>query len=63
MALGLRCTGQERHSMTRTNGALLVAIAGTAIAYLLWNRQSQAGAFDPRGTVIFDNTPTAGGGD
>jgi hypothetical protein len=49
--------------MTRTNGALLVAIAGSAIAYLLWNRRSQEAGFDSRGTVIFDNTPTAGGGD
>jgi hypothetical protein len=49
--------------MTRTGSALLVAIAGAAIAYLLWNRESQASAFDARGTVIFDNTPTAAGGD
>ncbi len=49
--------------MTRTNAALLVAVAGSAIAYLLWYRQAQTGAFDARGTVIFDNTPTAGGVD
>ncbi len=48
--------------MTRTNGALLAAMVGSAIAYLLWNRRTQASAFGPHGTVIFDNTPTAGGG-
>lgn len=45
--------------MNRTTYGLVAGLIAASVGVWLWRRRAAVSAFDPRGTVILDNTPVA----